>query len=652
MILSHPKISIRSLLPIIIILTCNPVWGNEYVWPLKMPPVLTSSFGEYRPGRFHAGIDVHTNGIGRAVHAAHDGYVSRIRCSPWGYGKAVYITLGDGNTVVYAHLNSFSPVLEDYVRKKQHEARSYSVELFPSANMFPVKRGEVVAYSGQTGIGHPHLHYEIRDASQRPLVPQKAGITWSDKTRPQIQRLCIISGGPDSTINSGILPLIIEPQYLGNGKYTCKPVHASGRIGFALDIVDKSNGNANYLGIYRAHISAGNHEIFEVRKDRLSYNNINNGVVSYHPFLTDSGIFLVLWRWPDNSSEPFNVFSSNGWYEVPEDNQDIVIKIEDFQGNKADVTIPLISDNGYENIETLENISDNSKNGTVDLKCVGEYLVFTVTFPEAQSNLPILSYTGPPPKEGGRFRRISPNIFQAGYLPSEKAQFVSFIVTHDHLKPFSESLGIFHRRSKERKVFLGNIEMIVRENSPYGVMFLKACTTESTIPNELPIRGNVYEIWPPNTPIDDPVTISLPLPTEAETINKFKLFRATSKGWIQQKTEYHQGRVSTTTRNMGTYAVMEDNIAPVISRIIPKDGSNVVSRRPEISAIVSDKGTNKLEINVTCSGKWLLMEYDPEREQIFWARDENLPSGRHELIFRVADTSGNIAERSNVIYVP
>ena len=93
---------------------------GEYAWPLSLDPQLTSSFAEYRTGRFHAGIDLRTAGVGREVFAAGDGYVSRVRCSPYGYGKAVYLQLHDGNSAVYAHLSDFYPELAAFVRAEQH----------------------------------------------------------------------------------------------------------------------------------------------------------------------------------------------------------------------------------------------------------------------------------------------------------------------------------------------------------------------------------------------------------------------------------------------------------------------------------------------------------------------------------------------------
>src|SRR5690606_9127249 len=118
---------------------------------------LTSSFGEYRAGRYHMAIDLRTGPSPQPVRAAADGYVSRVRCSPYGYGKAVYVQLADGNTAVYAHLSVFAPALRDYVRRAQHERRAYIVDLYPEPNRFPIKQGEIIAHSGQTGIGAPHL---------------------------------------------------------------------------------------------------------------------------------------------------------------------------------------------------------------------------------------------------------------------------------------------------------------------------------------------------------------------------------------------------------------------------------------------------------------------------------------------------------------
>ena len=137
-----------------------------FVSPLKDEPSLSASFAELRNDHFHSGLDYRTGGVtGKEVMAAAEGYVYRIAVSPSGFGKAVYIRHPSGYSTVYAHLKSFRPDIEEYVKKKQYERKSFSVSLFPSEDQFKVGRGEVIAWSGNSGgSSGPHLHFEVRDS--------------------------------------------------------------------------------------------------------------------------------------------------------------------------------------------------------------------------------------------------------------------------------------------------------------------------------------------------------------------------------------------------------------------------------------------------------------------------------------------------------
>ena len=48
-----------------------------------------------------------------------DGYIARIRTSSKGYGKTIYLQLHDGNTAVYAHLDHFTPKVDNLVNKSE-----------------------------------------------------------------------------------------------------------------------------------------------------------------------------------------------------------------------------------------------------------------------------------------------------------------------------------------------------------------------------------------------------------------------------------------------------------------------------------------------------------------------------------------------------
>ncbi|HNV21468.1 MAG TPA: M23 family metallopeptidase, partial [Candidatus Hydrogenedentes bacterium] len=217
--------------------------GDAYQWPLALPPAVTSSFAEYRSGRFHAGLDLRTGTVGPEVYAAADGYVARIRCSPWGYGKAVYLRADDGHTFVYAHLAEFSSSLREYVRQAQHAREEYTVDLVPEPGAFPVRRGELLAFAGRSGTRAPHLHWEFRDAESRPVNPRLLGITWPDTTRPSIRKVLVVPRGADATVNGDVVPVVLEVRPDGSaGGHTCAAVTARGEIGLAVDVIDPANG--------------------------------------------------------------------------------------------------------------------------------------------------------------------------------------------------------------------------------------------------------------------------------------------------------------------------------------------------------------------------------------------------------------------------
>ena len=156
---------------------------NEFISPLKIPVVFAGTFGELRSNHFHSGLDIKTQQ--RTGLDSASGYVSRIKVSHYGYGKALYITHLNGYTTVYGHLNSYGPRIESYVKAKQYEAESYEVELFPNPDELVVNQGDLVAYSGNTGgSGGPHVHFEIRDKNERPLNAQLFNIQAPDHRDP------------------------------------------------------------------------------------------------------------------------------------------------------------------------------------------------------------------------------------------------------------------------------------------------------------------------------------------------------------------------------------------------------------------------------------------------------------------------------------
>ncbi len=225
-------------------------------WPLAGNPNLSSSFGEYRDGHLHAGIDIRTGGKdGAACLAVGDGYVSRIRASPYGYGKALYLRLATGETAVYAHLSEFSAAIEDWVFEEQRRMGKYQVDLYPDPWRFPVREGEIICYSGSTGAGAPHLHFEIRDEQERPMNPMRMGWSLPDDIRPVIDRIVWIPLGKNSRINGAAFPLEAKADKIGEGRFACRDtVSLSGPVGMIARIFDRHNGASGRLAPYRVQL--------------------------------------------------------------------------------------------------------------------------------------------------------------------------------------------------------------------------------------------------------------------------------------------------------------------------------------------------------------------------------------------------------------
>ncbi|WP_243456781.1 M23 family metallopeptidase [Polaribacter batillariae] len=146
---------------------------NYFRNPLEIPTIFAGTFGELRSNHFHSGVDIKTQGKeGLKIFAAADGYVSRIKVAQFGFGKALYITHSNGFTTVYAHLSKYAGEIEEYVKSIQYKKENYQTgNIFLKEGKFPVKKGELVAFSGDTGgSGGPHLHFEIRDTKTENII--------------------------------------------------------------------------------------------------------------------------------------------------------------------------------------------------------------------------------------------------------------------------------------------------------------------------------------------------------------------------------------------------------------------------------------------------------------------------------------------------
>ncbi len=320
----------------------------EYGRPLDIPIYLSATFGEIRPNHIHAGLDIKTQGVeGKKVYAVADGYISRIGVSPYGYGNVLYITHYDGYTSVYAHLQRFSGEIAKYVKDYQYKHKKFTSQIYPDKDRFPVKKGDLIAYSGNSGgSGGPHLHFEIRHTvSEKPVNPMYFGYKIDDNVKPLIQGVAVYPLGDESTLEGGIKPMYFSVEG-GNGKYSLKErsiVEGNGEMAFGICTYDQVGTSTNKNGPYLYELFLDDVLAFQVEADSFSYSEPRyvNSLLDYRHYKQKKSSYVR------TETDPFNklhmILKRNGTVTVEEgDTVNVCFKISDYAGNSSRISFKLV----------------------------------------------------------------------------------------------------------------------------------------------------------------------------------------------------------------------------------------------------------------------------------------------------------------------
>lgn len=275
----------RRLFILTILLCCAHICSAQkldpayYDYPLRnVAGYYSANFGEMRPNHFHAGTDFKTDGVeGKPVVAVADGYVSRVSQSPTGYGLALYVTHPNGTTSVYGHLSRFRKDIADFVFSERHRLKQSRVDLYCQADQFPVKRGEEIARSGNTGSSQgPHLHFEIRDAkTQKTLNIISQGIvTPKDDISPYIMKVHYVEVDTVRGVpcHSRLATYAVHKADANTYRTAQKSPIKVGRKGyFIVETSDRKNDVANTYGVYNMVAKLDGKAIFEYRNDGFPF---------------------------------------------------------------------------------------------------------------------------------------------------------------------------------------------------------------------------------------------------------------------------------------------------------------------------------------------------------------------------------------------
>lgn len=339
-------------IPLIFLFSIFSFAQNEYPKdyfrsPLDIPLQLSGNFGELRPNHFHAGFDFKTNQKeGLNVYAVADGYVSRIKVSTAGYGKAIYITHPNGYTSVYGHLQKAIGSIQEKIVALQYAEKSYEIEAFFKPGEMPVKKNDIIALSGNTGGSEgPHLHFEFRDNKTEKIInPLFFGIQTQDTKNPTVSSLLVYPLDNSAVVNESKRPVLLNLSLQSDGTYLAQQVFASGKIGFGIIAVDNDNVSYNANGIYKTQLISNGKVIFGFEFDTMVFDEAKyiNAFIDYSRYKKmHQRVQKLFMKNPFQWSNIYQNYENGILNIVPNTSEIQRIEVSDFFINKTVISIPV-----------------------------------------------------------------------------------------------------------------------------------------------------------------------------------------------------------------------------------------------------------------------------------------------------------------------
>ncbi len=314
--------------------------------PLRDPPMLTSSFGEYRSNHFHAGVDLSTDGeVGHPIQAPLAGEVVRVRASGAGYGRAIYLRCHDGRQLVFGHLDRFDTPIAEYIQAIQDSSGNYEQDIVVPAGRLPIARGQRIAWAGKSGVGAPHLHFEVRQGDTN-LNPLGQGLAILSEGPPRIRAVLLEPMDPEARVDGAAASLAIpfRPQGVDT-------VCAWGLIRVAVDAWEPSRAGDGKIGPYAAGYDWNGEPQVQAAFDSISWDDAPEVEIQYDFAAARRGEaeWLRLWKAEGTHAAIARVVSKQaephgGLRLEPEDTERIVelrVWVKDRRGQATAMRVPI-----------------------------------------------------------------------------------------------------------------------------------------------------------------------------------------------------------------------------------------------------------------------------------------------------------------------
>lgn len=600
---------------------------EKYLYPINpgAPGSLAGNMGELRSTHFHSGIDIRTNNmVGMKVYASKSGYVSRAIISTAGYGNVLYITHPDGNTTLYAHLDAILGVLGDSVRRERYNRKVSEIDLTFPENKFPVRRGDIIALSGNTGGSQgPHLHFDIRDKNNNALNPLQFGFPeLSDKTPPAAEKIAFQTLDINSRINDCFGRFEFYVQKIGKNYVLPQPILARGNIGIEILAKDKFiPKGAFYGGVNYLNMTVDSQLVFSQSIEKIDLAETRNiyTLTSFKTMRTKGTRFYKMYIDDGNDLKFYDTSPGKGKIYISEtkgrDTQ-VQIGMRDSYGNSSVAQFSLRPNPLVKHVELLEPMKTDM------FFDVTENVLMVVARPCSDSLKAAQVFIA------GASKEREPdyfNLYRSVYLFDLRKEIPDSVVVCGASVVPKIRVGI--PSNTEYKYYDDRMDVEFPANSLYDTLYLN---TDHAIRKD---RSEVFTIGSRVNPLNKPIRVSLkpvnPIAWTASTA----VYRTAGRGFTYIGGEKVNDRIQFATREFGDFVILDDNIPPTIKVIYINGQSARFRIKDALSGISS--------FEATLNGEWLLMNYDYKTGIIKSEKlNDKIPlKGALELV--VTDNAGN-----------
>jgi hypothetical protein len=631
---------------------------KKFVWPLAIHDGVSSTFQEFRSSHFHAGIDIRTmQRSGFPVLAVADGVIERLNVSKRDYGRSLFLRHADGYTSLYGHLEKFRPDIEALaVREQAGRGKKYFGDLVLPAPV-PVRQGEVIAFSGESGAGFAHLHLEIRDGAGLAVNPLTLiGNLQHDGNPPRLMGVLLRSRG-GTLVNGDCGEFYFRLRKAGDAYTLADPLRINGPCDIVLDAVDLSDVN-HIVAPYRLEASLDGRPVFRESFDRLSRDDNNQlGMVYDMAHSTPGTYFFNICSQSGFALEQTGARLADELQRLAPGLHEVRVWVGDAQQNRALAIIPIVKAPADEPGSFARKIAaDAAGQGLMQWSEFsifvnrGDLVAKVKDFPAPASQLRLRVIQGSaeqvlPAREyaGGVFFCFQP-------LNHEQRLLLRFELSDNGLPVEASQKALQVVWLKNNLAQTARLVDFAAEFGPTSVREPTVLLLEQVaLQAGLPMLGEAVRSEPVHFAFLDAVYYKFRVPAGTERTDQLGIFRyrplARKWSYVPTRLDHESGYLSCRVLTAGTFALLRDVFPPAIS--LRRPGSRILGRLKNLVIRLSDKGKgiddNLLE--VLLNGRKVEAEYDPDWSRVLLEDLQNLKKGENDLLVRASDLAGNLAER-------